>query len=238
LNNYLEGIVIFRQLFDRESYSYSYLLADKESGEAALIDPVFENMAQYNSLIEQLGLSLRFAIDTHVHADHISALASLRQKYDCETVHGEHSLAMGITLRIKNNECLMLGKLRLKALYTPGHTSDSYCFLLTQTSCSMLFTGDTLLIGATGRTDFQSGSAAKQYQSLFSNILCLDDNTIIYPGHDYKGFTVSTIKEEKCFNPRLQVTSIAEYCALMDNLKLEKPKKMDIAIPVNLAGGR
>lgn len=230
--------MIFRQLFDRESYTFSYLLADKESGEAALIDPVFENMPKYISLIEQLGLSLRFAIDTHVHADHISALASLRKKYHCETVHGEHSEAKGITLRIKNDKCLMIGKLKLKALYTPGHTSDSYCFLLKQKTGSLLFTGDTLLIGGTGRTDFQNGCAEKQYESLFNNILRLDDSTSVYPGHDYKGFSVSTIKEEKSFNPRLQVSSIVEYCDLMNNLNLQKPNKIHIAVPANLEGGK
>ncbi len=230
--------MLFRQLFDRESYTYSYLLADKDSREAVLIDPVYENIEKYNRLIEQLSLSLCFAIDTHVHADHISALASLRKKYGCETVHGEHSQAKGITLHLKESECLSIGKLQLKALYTPGHTSDSYCFLLERKTGDILFSGDTLLIGGTGRTDFQSGNATKQYNSLFNKILRLDDKTCVYPGHDYNGFTVSTIKEEKSFNPRLQITSMDDYCNLMNNLNLSKPRKFDIAVTTNLNGGK
>lgn len=229
--------MLFRQLFDETSWSYTYLIAEEEGGQALLIDPVLEKIELYQQLIDELDLTLVYALDTHVHADHITALGKLRELYHCETVHGENSKARGITKFVKDNEIISLGDLKLKTLYTPGHTDDSYCFLLESQPANLLFSGDTLLIRGTGRTDFQHGNAVQQYDSIFNKLLTLDDKTLLYPGHDYRGLTVSTIGEEKRFNPRLQVKNTAEYTAMMAKLKLDKPKQMDIAVPANLKCG-
>jgi len=229
--------MLFRQLFDENTWTYTYLIAEQKGGRAILIDPVLEKIKVYQELIEALELKLIYAIDTHVHADHITALGKLRQIYNCETVHGEKSKATGITRHVKDNEILELGNLKLKTLYTPGHTDDSYCFLLDAQPANLLFSDDTLLIRGTGRTDFQHGNAAQQYDSIFNKLLQLENNTLVYPGHDYRGLTVSTIGEEKRNNPRLQVNNSAEYIELMKNVKLEKPQQMDVAVPANLQCG-
>lgn len=229
--------MIFRQMFDQSTWTYTYLLADCEGGKALIIDPVLEKMEKYQQLIAELDLQLAYAIDTHVHADHVTALAALREVYQCETVHGETSKAQGITKRVTDREMIHLDTLYLETIYTPGHTEDSYCFLLRTPFKDYLFSGDTLLIRGTGRTDFQNGCAEQQYQSLVNKILCLSDNTLVYPGHDYRGLTVSTIGEEKRFNPRLQVESSEEYVRLMGHLKLSEPRMMHVAVPANLQGG-
>ncbi|MGB0679276.1 MAG: MBL fold metallo-hydrolase [Polyangiales bacterium] len=226
--------MLFRQLFDRESSTYTYLIACDASGETALIDPVLGQQASYLQLLGELGLRLQYAIDTHVHADHVTALGALRDATGCITVMGEPSQADCVSLRVRDGEWLALGALRLEAMATPGHTDDSYCFSLP----GRVFTGDTLLIRGTGRTDFQNGDAAAQYRSLTAKLLTLPDSTAVYPGHDYKGWTVSSIEEEKAHNPRLQVQSEAEYVALMAALRLPDPKQMDVAVPANLACGQ
>ena len=225
--------MLFRQLFDIESSTYTYLLADAKAREGLLIDPVVERVPQYTGLINELGLRLVVALDTHVHADHVTGLGALRELTDCATVMGEHSRADCVSLKVKEGESLRIGALSLMVLYTPGHTDDSYSFLLPD----RVFTGDTLLIRGTGRTDFQNGDPLAQYDSLFGKILKLRDETMVYPAHDYRGMTVSTIGEEKHFNPRLQVTSAAEYAEMMNGLDLENPRLMDVAVPANLACG-
>lgn len=226
--------MLFRQLFDSESSTYTYLLASRPGGEALLIDPVDEKTPQYIELIRQLDLKLVLAIDTHVHADHVTALGALRDQTGCTTAIGEATKAECVGLRVKEGDSLKIDGLTLDVLYTPGHTDDSYSFLMKD----RVFTGDTLLIRGTGRTDFQNGDPRAQYESLFGKLLKLPDETLVYPAHDYKGWTVSTIGEEKRHNPRLQVENVDQYVALMQALKLPNPKLMDIAVPANLQCGR
>jgi glyoxylase-like metal-dependent hydrolase (beta-lactamase superfamily II) len=225
--------MLFRQLFERESSTYSYLLASRPGGEALLIDPVKEELPKYLQLIGELDLRLVLAIDTHVHADHVTALGDLRTSTSCVTIMGQHSRAECVSRRVADGETMRVDGLQLRALYTPGHTDDSYSFVM----ADRVFTGDTLLIRGTGRTDFQNGDARAQYDSLFGKLLQLGDDTLVYPAHDYKGWTVSTIGEERAHNPRLQVRSQQEYVELMNNLKLGNPKLMDVAVPANLACG-
>jgi len=226
--------MIFRQLFDSDSSTYTYLLASQ--GEAIIIDPVREHLQEYLKLLASEGLTLRYALDTHTHADHITALGELRDHTGCETVVGKPSGMACASRQIDNGETVQFGELTLQALATPGHTNDSYSFYLA--SEGMVFTGDTLLIGGTGRTDFQQGNAYTQYHSLFDTLLTLPDDTRVYPGHDYRGNTVSTIGAERRDNPRLQVRDEDAYAELMAALKLENPRLMDIAIPANLACGK
>jgi glyoxylase-like metal-dependent hydrolase (beta-lactamase superfamily II) len=225
--------MIFRQLFERESSTYSYLLARRPGGEALLIDPVKSEVPKYLRLLSDLDVKLVFAVDTHVHADHITGLGQLREATACTTVMGSQSRAECVSRRVADGEELSVDGLRLRAVYTPGHTDDSYSFVMPD----RVFTGDTLLIRGTGRTDFQNGDARAQYDSLFNRLLRLPDETLVYPAHDYKGWTVSTIAEERAHNPRLQVQSEAEYVALMRALRLDNPKQMDVAVPANLACG-
>lgn len=227
--------MIFRQLFDLESSTYTYLLADAKTGEALLLDPVIAQLEAYQMLLTQLDLRLVLAVDTHVHADHVTALGKLREVTGCKTMMGQQSHVACASDWFADGDILHVGGLTLQVLYTPGHTDDSYCFYRPQDS--MVFTGDTLLIRGTGRTDFQNGSAARQYQSLIQKLLTLPADTQVYPGHDYKGWTSSTIGEELRYNPRLQVAGEAEYCTLMDNLKLPNPKMMDVAVPANRGCG-
>jgi glyoxylase-like metal-dependent hydrolase (beta-lactamase superfamily II) len=221
--------MIFRQLFDRFSCTYTYLIADGRGGEACLIDPVLGQVDRYLKTLTELGLRLVKAIDTHLHADHITGAGTLRARTLCHTVMGEQSAAEVVSLRVRDGDRIAVGGLALRAIHTPGHTEDSYSFLLD----GRVFTGDTLHIRGTGRTDFQNGDAAAQYDSLFNRLLRLPEDTLVYPGHDYKGDTVSTIGEEKAFNPRLQVGTADEYVVLMSGLGLPRPAMMDVAIPAN-----
>jgi glyoxylase-like metal-dependent hydrolase (beta-lactamase superfamily II) len=231
--------MIFRQLFDRDSSTYSYLFAARRGGEALLIDPVQERVAQYGQLIEELDVKLVLAVDTHVHADHITGLGALRVDTGCVTGMGEHTRAECVSYRFQDEERLTIDGLSLQALYTPGHTDDSYSFVLPAQAGmpASVFTGDTLLIRGTGRTDFQNGDPAAQYDSLFNRLLRLPEETRVYPAHDYNGNTVSTIGEERQHNPRLQVSSKQAYVDLMNGLKLDNPRLMDIAVPANLRCG-
>ncbi len=226
--------MIFRQLFDNVSSTYTYLIAARAGGEALLIDPVKEHVATYTRLLNELDVKLVFAIDTHVHADHITALGDLREKTGCLSLMGEQTSAACVSRTVKDGEKITIDGITLTSIYTPGHTDDSYSFAMHD----RIFTGDTLLIRGTGRTDFQNGDARAQYDSIFRRILTLPANTLVYPGHDYKGFTVSTIDEERRFNPRLQVKNADEYAAIMAALNLPNPKLMDIAVPANRKCGR
>src|SRR5579872_6638244 len=225
--------MIFRQLFDSNSGTYTYLLASRPGGEALVIDPVLEKVDRYLQLIRELDLKLVKAVDTHLHADHITGLGALRDRTHCITVMGEQTHADVVSMRVAEGDRIEIEGLRLDVLYTPGHTDDSYSFLLPD----RVFTGDTLLIRGTGRTDFQNGDPRAQYDSIFNKLLKLPDETLVYPAHDYKGDTVSTISEEKAYNPRLQVKSVDEYVELMSNLKLGSPKMMDVAVPANMKVG-
>jgi sulfur dioxygenase len=225
--------MIFRQLFDQTSGTYSYLLASRRGGEALILDPVLEKVDRYLQLVRELDVKLVKAVDTHLHADHITGLGALRDKTHCITVMGEQTKADVVSMRLADGEKLTIEGLSLDAIYTPGHTDDSYSFIMPD----RVFTGDTLLIRGTGRTDFQKGDPRAQYESIFGRLLKLPEATLVYPAHDYKGDTVSTIGEEKAFNPRLQVKSIDEYVELMNNLKLPNPKMMDVAVPANMKVG-
>lgn len=229
--------MLFRQLFDATSSTYTYLLADRQTGEAVLIDPVREQMPSYLRLLEELELKLVMAIDTHVHADHITALGALREATGCVTWMGRETQADCVSARFSDGDRLRFGAHELLAMYTPGHTDDSYSFYLEANGQKFVFTGDTLLIRGTGRTDFQNGSPHDQYRSLFGRLLQLPGDTQVFPAHDYKGWTVSTIAEERLHNPRLQVATEAEYVQLMQALKLPSPALMDVAVPANRACG-
>ena len=225
--------MIFRQLFDGISSTYSYLMASRRGGEALIIDPVLEKVDRYLQLIKELDLRLVKAVDTHLHADHITGLGALRDRTHCVTVMGERSRADIVSMRLAEGDRLEIEGVGLDVLYTPGHTDDSYSFLM----ADRVFTGDTLLIRGTGRTDFQNGDPRAQYDSIFNKLLKLPDQTLVFPAHDYKGDTVSTIGEERACNPRLQVKSVDEYADLMNSLNLPNPKMMDVAVPANMHVG-
>jgi glyoxylase-like metal-dependent hydrolase (beta-lactamase superfamily II)/rhodanese-related sulfurtransferase len=225
--------VIFRQLFDQASGTYSYLLASRSGGEAMIIDPVLDKVDRYLQLVRELDLKLAKALDTHLHADHITGLGALRDRTHCITVMGEQTKADVVSMRLSDGDKLTIEGLAFDVIYTPGHTDDSYSFVMPD----RVFTGDTLLIRGTGRTDFQNGDPRAEYESIFGRLLKLPDATLVYPAHDYKGDTVSTIGEEKAFNPRLQVKSVEEYVDLMNSLKLPNPKMMDVAVPANMKVG-
>src|SRR6516162_8017561 len=221
--------MIFRQLFESVSGTYSYLLASRAGGEALILDPVLEKVDRYCQLLKELDLKLVKSVDTHLHADHVTGLGALRDRTYCVTVMGEQSKADVVSMRIAEGDKLTIEGMALDVMYTPGHTDDSYTFRLPD----RVFTGDTLLIRGTGRCDFQNGDARAQYDSIFNKLLRLPDDTMVFPAHDYKGETVSSIGEERRFNPRLQVKSVEEYVDLMGNLKLANPKMMDVAVPAN-----
>ena len=225
--------MIFKQIFDTKSSTYTYIIASAKGREAAIIDPVLENVDEYIQLLNELDLKLVKVIDTHIHADHVTGATKLKQATNCITLMGEHTPADTVEIKVKDNELIKIDGLKIKSLYTPGHTSDSYSFLLD----NYLFSGDTLLINGTGRTDFQNGSSKDAYNSLFNNILKLPEETLVYPGHDYNGKFSSTIGNEKKFNPRLQVKSVDEYVEIMSNLNLSKPEMMDSNVSKNIQLG-
>ena len=224
--------MIFKQLFDTESSTYSYIISTGKGREALIIDPVIDHASEYLKILEDLELNLVKVIDTHIHADHVSAMAELKNRTNCQTLMGENSKSEVVSIKVKDNEAIKIEGIELKAIYTPGHTDDSYCFMMRD----RVFTGDTLLINGTGRTDFQNGSSYDAYNSLFDRLLKLPEETLVYPAHDYKGNKFSSIGKEKNNNPRLQVNSAEEYAEIMDNLNLANPKMMDIAVPANLKG--
>ena len=224
--------MIFEQLFDTKSSTYTYIISSGKGREALIIDPVIEHSDEYIKILENLELKLVKVIDTHIHADHISGLNELNKRTNCTRIMGEKSKSEVIDIKLKDNENLNIENIELKAIYTPGHTDCSYCYLMND----RVFTGDTLLINGSGRTDFQGGSASTQYHSIFDCLLKLPEKTLVYPAHDYKGKKVSTIENEKKNNPRLQISSKEEYIEIMNNLNLANPKMMDIAVPANNKG--
>lgn len=230
--------MIFRQLIHYATFTYTYVLGDEKSRFGVIIDPVKENVDRYIQLLEELNLKLIYVLDTHVHADHITGAGLLRERTGCATVLGKNTAAPCVSQKVEDNQILNVGDLQIKVIETPGHTDDSVAYYLESDSQKYLFTGDTLLIKGSGRTDFQNGNALDQYNSLFNKLLRLPDDTLVFPAHDYNGFTMSTIGEEKRFNPRLQVKSAEEYQHLMNNLNLPNPKYMDVAVPANLQCGK
>jgi len=225
--------MIFKQVFDQKSSTYTYLIASAKGREAVIIDPVIENVEKYISLLQELDLKLVKVIDTHIHADHITGASKLKKATNCSTIMGEHTPADTVEIKVKDGEKVKIDQIEIKAIYTPGHTSDSYSFLMDK----YLFSGDTLLINGTGRTDFQNGSSEDAYNSLFNKLLKLPDDTLLYPGHDYNGKLFSTIGNEKKLNPRLQVNSADEYAEIMSKLNLSKPELMDSNIQSNIRLG-
>ena len=225
--------MIFRQVFDNKSSTYTYLIASAKGREAVIIDPVIENVESYIKSLNELDLKLVKVIDTHIHADHVTGASKLKRATNCSTLMGEHTPADAVEIKVKDDEIIKIDQIEIKAMYTPGHTSDSYSFLMD----NYLFSGDTLLINGTGRTDFQNGSSKDAYNSIFNRLLKLPEDTILYPGHDYNGKESSTIGNEKKFNPRLQVKNVDEYVDLMSNLNLAKPKLIDINVSRNIKLG-
>ena len=224
--------MIFNQLFDDKSSTYTYIISSGKGREALIIDPVIEHTKKYIKILKDLELKLVKVIDTHIHADHISGLNELNKQTECTRIMGEESESEVIDLRVKENEKVKIEGVELITLYTPGHTKCSYSYLMN----NKVFTGDTLLINGSGRTDFQGGSAMEQYDSIFNKLLKLPDKTLVYPAHDYNGKKFSTVENERNNNPRLQVSSSDEYIQIMNNLKLANPKMMDIAVPANKKG--
>ena len=224
--------MIFNQFFDDISCTFTYLLSSGKGREALIIDPVLEKTDEYISLLKKLDLKLVKVIDTHIHADHISGMNELHKQTNCALIMGENSRSEVVNLKVKDNEKIKIENVVVTSMYTPGHTDCSYSFLMKD----RIFTGDTLLINGTGRTDFQNGNPIEQYHSLFDKILKLPDKMLVYPAHDYNGNLVSSIGEQKKNNPRLQVNSVEQYAEIMNNLNLENPKMMDIAVPANIKG--
>ena len=225
--------MIFKQEFDTKTSTYTYIIASAKGREAVIIDPVLENVEDYINILKELDLKLVKVIDTHIHADHITGASKLKQVTNCTTIMGEHTPADTVEIKVKDSEIINIDNLKIRSMYTPGHTSDSYSFLLD----NYLFTGDTLLINGTGRTDFQNGSSKDAYNSLFNNLLKLPEETLVYPGHDYNGKFSSTIGNEKKFNPRLQVKSVDEYVDIMSKLNLAKPKMIEMNVSRNIKLG-
>ena len=222
--------MIFKQVFDQKSSTYTYLIASSKGREALIIDPVLENVGDYIKILKELNLRLVKVIDTHIHADHVTGASKLKDITKCSTIMGDHTPAEAVEIRVKDDELIKLDNLKIRAIYTPGHTSDSYSYLMD----NYLFSGDTLLINGTGRTDFQNGNAKDAYNSIFNKLLKLPDETLLYPAHDYKGEKVSTIGKEKRQNPRLQVSCVSEYEEIMNNLNLKKPSEIDFNVSKNI----
>ena len=225
--------MIFKQVFDTKTSTFTYLIASAKGREAVIIDPVLENVENYINLLKDLDLKLVKVIDTHIHADHVTGASKLKQSTNCTTIMGEHTPADAVEIKVKDNELINIDDLKIRSIYTPGHTSESYSFLLD----NYLFSGDALLINGTGRTDFQNGSSKDSYYSIFDKLLKLPEDTLLYPGHDYNGKKVSTIGNEKKFNPRLQVNNVDEYIEIMSNLNLSKPEMMDSNVGRNIKLG-
>ncbi len=225
--------MIFKQLFDSKSSTYTYLISSGNGREALIIDPVLENVNEYINILKELDLKLVKVIDTHIHADHVTGASKLKNITKCSTIMGDNTPAESVEIKVKDDEYIKLDNLKIRAMYTPGHTSDSYSFLMD----NYLFSGDTLLINGTGRTDFQNGNAKDAYNSIFNKLLKLPEETLLYPAHDYKGEKVSTIGKEKKQNPRLQVNNVDEYVEIMNNLNLKKPAEIETNIAKNIKLG-
>ena len=225
--------MIFKQLFDTKSSTYTYLISSGNGREALIIDPVLENVSEYINILKELDLKLVKVIDTHIHADHVTGASKLKDITKCSTIMGDHTPAISVEIKVKDDEYINLDNIKIRAMYTPGHTSDSYSFLMN----NYLFSGDTLLINGTGRTDFQNGNPKDAYNSIFNKLLKLPDETLLFPAHDYKGEKVSTIGKEKKQNPRLQVNSVNEYVEIMNNLNIKKPAELESNVSRNIKLG-
>ena len=221
--------MLFKQFFEKGTCTFTYVLADTNTNEALIIDSVVGEVDKYLEFLKNHNLRLLYSLDTHIHADHITGHSKLREKTDCKVLMSKESKVKCADLLFSDADIISCGSIKLKAIHTPGHTDDSYCFLVN----NLLFTGDTLMINATGRTDFQNGSSKSQYNSIFNIIKNLPSDLMVYPGHDYKGKTSSTLQDEFADNPRLQVQTEDQYVKLMDSLNLAKPKYIDIAVPLN-----
>tara|TARA_Y100001958_G_scaffold158735_1_gene157545 strand:+ start:1860 stop:2555 length:696 start_codon:yes stop_codon:yes gene_type:complete len=224
--------MIFKQLFDNKSSTYTYIIASDKGREALIIDPVIDHVNDYSNLLDELDLKLVKVIDTHIHADHITAMNELNKRTNCIRIMGEKSKSEVIDIKIKEDDEIKVDNIKLRAIYTPGHTDCSYSYLMDD----RVFTGDTLLINGTGRTDFQNGNPYDAYDSLFNKLLKLPEKTLVFPAHDYNGRKFSSIENEKKNNPRLQVSSPDQYAEIMNSLNLANPKMMDIAVPANVKG--
>ena len=225
---------MFRQLFDPVSSTYTYLLACDATGEALLIDPVLEQVERDAALIAEAGLRLVAVLDTHVHADHVTAAKALKARFAAmASAVGGACGAVGYDRALQHGDTVAFGQERIAVLATPGHTPGSMSFLWRD----RVFTGDALLIGGCGRTDFQNGDAAQLYRGITTHLFSLPGETLVYPGHDYRGRTVSSIAEERATNPRLAGKTEAEFVALMAALELPKPRLLDVAVPANKQGG-
>ena len=222
---------MIERFFHTESSTHTYLIV--RGNECLIIDPVLDDVDKYSNLIKEQNLKLSFAIDTHIHADHITALGKLRERYGCITIMGEQSQAACVSQPIQCGDVIEFADLKIKALFTPGHTDDSYCYYMEMDSMKYLFTGDTLLINGCGRTDFQNGSSTELHNSLFTILRGLDSDTIVLPAHDYNGKLQSTLGHEFENNPRLNFSSKEEFIEFMNNLNLPDPKLMDIAVTAN-----
>jgi glyoxylase-like metal-dependent hydrolase (beta-lactamase superfamily II) len=220
-----------KQFFDKESSTYTYLIISAQKN-AAIIDPVFDQIPTYSKLIHELNINLGYSIDTHIHADHRSASGQLNKDFGCITVNGSKKENSSMQT-ISHHEVIFLDEIEIKAIFTPGHTDDSFCFLVSAAEPNIVFTGDTLLIRGNGRTDFQNGNPGELYDSITNELFTLDEQTIVYPGHDYNGNTSSTIFEEKNFNPRMANKTKKEFIQIMNSLDLPSPKLMDVVIPLN-----
>ncbi|MEY3866364.1 MAG: hypothetical protein RLZZ338_255 [Cyanobacteriota bacterium] len=226
--------MLFRQLFDQDTWTYTYLIADPQTKEAALVDPVLEQVERDYQLINELGLTLRYCLETHVHADHVTGTGKLRALTHCEGIVPENAQVACANGVIKDGEVLRLGDVTIDAIATPGHTDSHNAYLVNGTH---LLTGDSLFIRGCGRTDFQSGDAGLMYDVVTQHLFNLPDETLVYPGHDYKGQSVSTIGEEKRFNPRFLGRDRANFIEFMKNLNLPNPKKIMEAVPANQSCG-
>lgn len=227
--------MLFRQLFDRESSTYTYLIADTVTKAAILIDSVLEQVSRDLKLLEELGLTLSYCLETHIHADHITGMTKLRETTGCLGILPETTQVSCADRYIKDGETLQLGKILLEAIATPGHTDSHMAY---RVNGDRVLTGDALLIHGCGRTDFQNGDAGMLFDSVRTRLFTLPDQTLVYPGHDYQGHTVSTIGEEKQWNPRFAGRDRRSFIEFMASLNLSKPKRMKEAIPANECCGK
>lgn len=231
--------MLFRQLFEPQSSAYTYLIGCEGSREALLIDPVLETVERDLELLGELQLTLKYTIETHIHADHVTGAARLRECTGCRCAVPQRSGASHVDLPVREGEAIRIGKLELQPLYTPGHTDDHHSYFLESNDGGRVFTGDALLIDGCGRTDFQNGDAATLYRSVHEKIFSLAGDTLVYPGHDYQQRHVSSVDQERQRNPRLGGgKSLDEFAAIMAGLNLPRPMKMDVAVPANRECGQ
>ena len=230
--------MLFRQLFDPEASAYTYLVACEQTRDAALIDPVLACVERDAALLAELGLTLRYTVETHIHADHVTGAAALRERTGCRVAVPQKSNASNDDLEVREGDPIPVGTLSLQPLYTPGHTDDHHCYFLDVPGAARVFTGDALLIDGCGRTDFQNGDSATLYRSVHDKLFSLADDVLVYPGHDYKQRRVSSIGQEKARNARLgSGKTVDAFIAIMAGLNLPHPKMMDVAVPANRGCG-